>query len=125
MKTWNGSSQLANTLFGERYGIDWEYISKENTDILVNGKIIKIGDLVNPILKDKNGVVIPMESIIYGSLPKEAENHYFNFGVSPNDGSIEMVACTYGYVHNVTQNDVSNMELVGSTKDNLHLLECD
>ena len=47
MKTWNGSSQLANTLFGERYGIDWEYISKENTDIFVNGRIIKIGDLIN------------------------------------------------------------------------------
>ena len=125
MKTWNGSSQLANTLFGERYGIDWEYISKENTDILVNGRIIKFGDLVNPILKDKKGVNIPMQSIIYGSLPNDTENHYFNFGVSPNDGSIEMVACTYGYVHNVTQNDVSNMELVGSTKDNLQLLECD
>jgi len=53
MKTWNGSSQLANTLFGERYGIDWEYISKENTDILVNGRIIKFGDLVNPILRQK------------------------------------------------------------------------
>ena len=92
---------------------------------MVNGRIIKFGDLVNPILKDKKGVNIPMESIIYGSLPNDTENHYFNFGVSPNDGSIEMVACTYGYVHNVTQNDVSNMELVGSTKDNLHLLECD
>lgn len=79
----------------------------------------------NTILKDKNGINIPMESIIYGSLPNEKGNHYFNFGISPNDGSLEMVACTYGYVHNVTQNDVSNMEIIGLTKDNLHLLECD
>jgi hypothetical protein len=44
--TWNGSSDLANTLFGERYGVDWEYISQETSDILVSGRIIKIGDLI-------------------------------------------------------------------------------
>ena len=47
---------------------------------------------VNQILKDKNGVVIPMESIIYGSLPNETENHYFNFGVSPNENKVCNVA---------------------------------
>lgn len=81
---------------------------------------------LNPILKDKNGVSIPVESIIYGSLPNQVEKHYFNFGVSPNDGSLEMIACTLGYVHNVTQDDVSNMELIGpATGKNLDLLICD
>ena len=41
---WDGSAELANKIFGERYGVDWEYISKESTDIVVNGKIIKVGD---------------------------------------------------------------------------------
>jgi hypothetical protein len=41
---WNGSSDLANTLFGESYGVDWEYISKESSDILVSGRLIKVGE---------------------------------------------------------------------------------
>lgn len=76
-------------------------------------------------LIDKNGVLLPNECIIYGSLVGQTEKHYFNLGYSPNDGSIEMFASTYGYVHNVKQNDLINFEFIGLTKDNLQLLECD
>ena len=76
-------------------------------------------------LKDKNGVELPNDCVIYGSLVGQSEKHYFNLGLSQKDGSIEMVACTYGYVHNIAQSDLVNFEFVGLVKDNLHLLECD
>lgn len=76
-------------------------------------------------LTDKNGVELPIDCVIYGSLVGQEEKHYFNLGLRPNDGSIEMIACTHGYVHNVKQEDLVNFEFVGLTKNNLHLLECD
>lgn len=76
-------------------------------------------------LSDKNGVELPNDCIIYGSLVGQTEKHYFNLGIRQSDGSIEMVASTYGYVHNVKQADLIDFELIGLTKDNLHLLECD
>lgn len=76
-------------------------------------------------LKDKNGIDLPIDCIIHGSLVGETKKHYFNLGLSPNDGSKEMYACTYGYIHNVKQADLINFEFIGLVKDNLHLLECD
>jgi len=75
-------------------------------------------------LTDKNGIQIPVDSVIYGSLPNDTEKHYFNIGYG-QDGSIEMIACTYGYVHNVRQPQLKDFEYIGLVKDNLHLLECD
>lgn len=43
---WNGSSDLANQKFGECYGIDWNYVSKESSDIIVGSRLIKIGDII-------------------------------------------------------------------------------
>lgn len=42
---WTGSSDLANKLFGEKYGADWEYLPG-SLDIIVNGETIKIGDKI-------------------------------------------------------------------------------
>ena len=76
-------------------------------------------------LKDKNGVELPIDCVIYGSLVGQAEKHYFNLGRCQRNLSNEMIACTYGYVHNVEQKDLENFEYIGLVKDNLHLLECD
>ena len=43
---WNGSSDLANKMFGENFGVDWYYVSKESSDIMVKGRLIKVGDLI-------------------------------------------------------------------------------
>lgn len=40
---WDGDADKANKIFGENYGIDWEYVPG-CLDIKVNGKIYKIGD---------------------------------------------------------------------------------
>lgn len=77
------------------------------------------------VLKDKNGKVLPVDCIIYGSLPGQTEKHYFNFGTNKDNAEYEMIACTYGYVHNVTQEQLAGFELIGLLNDNLHLLECD
>lgn len=76
-------------------------------------------------LIDCLGKSIPVKSIIYGNLPGDSEMHYFNIGISSSNGTIEMIACTYGYVHDVKQSDLLNFKLIGATEDNLHLLECD
>ncbi len=41
---WNGEADLANRVFGERYGIDWEYVSKQSPNIKVNGVVINVGE---------------------------------------------------------------------------------
>ena len=76
-------------------------------------------------LKDKNGFEIPLDSIIYGKLPNQQENHFWNYGLCHKGISLEIIACTYGYVHNVTQNEVKEMLLIGSLEEHNHLLECD
>jgi hypothetical protein len=43
---WDGSSELANVFFGEDYMKDWDYVSKKSLDIIVEGKIIKVGDQI-------------------------------------------------------------------------------
>jgi hypothetical protein len=81
-------------------------------------------------LKDKNGKELPDDCIIHGSLKGEEEKHYFRIGFNEEKyiserGLVEMIASTYGYIHNVQQEDIANFELIGLAKDNLHLLECD
>lgn len=77
------------------------------------------------LLKDKNGKEIPVQSVICGQLKDQTEKHYFNFGLNSKGNEYEMMACTYGYVHNVTQADIADFEYIGSLKENLHLLACD
>lgn len=78
------------------------------------------------LLKDKKGKTIPLESIIFGNLKGQKEKHIFNFGLDANTGTeFEMIACTYGYVHNVQQSDLENFLLIGSFEDFQDLLICD
>lgn len=44
--TWNGSADLANKVFGESYGSDWEYVSNQSLDIIVHGRLIKVGETI-------------------------------------------------------------------------------
>lgn len=74
-------------------------------------------------LKDKNGHILPDNCIVYGCPPNESENHYFNLGINWK-GELEMIASSYGYVHNVTQEIMDNFEYKGLVEDNLHLLSC-
>lgn len=114
-----------------RFGGAW-YYTKEDAEAAIDRIISdypdhyeKEGHSIKLLaLTDKNGTPLPVNSIIYGSLPNETEKHYFNIGYGA-DGSIEMIACTYGYVHNVEQSHLAGFEYIGLTKDNLHLLECD
>ena len=50
---WNGSSTLANILFGSRYGTDWKHASNKagdqafqdkDFDIIVGKRVIKTGE---------------------------------------------------------------------------------
>jgi hypothetical protein len=77
------------------------------------------------LLKDFRGFDIPIDSIIYGNLPNEKEKHFFNFGLCQKGTSFEMIACTYGYVHDVKQETLLNFQLIGSLEEHIDLLNCD
>ena len=77
-------------------------------------------------LSDKNGTPIPDNSIIFGRVKEADEDeHYWNIGFSPMDGSFHMIACTYGYVENLQPNQLKECLLIGSVEEFGHLLECD
>jgi hypothetical protein len=76
-------------------------------------------------LTDKNAVQLHENCIIFGSLVGQTEKHFFNIGLSPNDGSNEMFSCTYGYVHNVKQSDLLDFIYIGSVEQYSCCLECD
>ena len=40
---WDGDATLANWIFGESYGVDWQYMPN-SADIQVGNRIIKIGE---------------------------------------------------------------------------------
>jgi hypothetical protein len=44
--TWDGSSHKANLIFGERFGIDWEYIHNSCDIKIKSGRIIKLGEKI-------------------------------------------------------------------------------
>ena len=73
-------------------------------------------------LVDKNLTLIPSKSIVYGNY--EGKYHFFNIGLNARN-EVHMIACTYGYVHNVTQSDIEDFLLIGSLEEHKHLLECD
>lgn len=76
-------------------------------------------------LYDENHTPIPLESIIAGPDPEKKGLHFFNFGKSTNGDHLDMVACTYGYVEHVTQDDLKGFLYVGPTEDFKDLLNCD
>ena len=82
-----------------------------------------------PILKDKNGIDIPVSSTILGTLVGHTKKHYFRFGLCSEMGkqgtSYEMFSVPYGYVHEVTQKDLVDFELTGKFSENRHLTHYD
>lgn len=45
-QVWNGDADLANGVFGENYGIDWEYLPGSQSIKLAGGRILNIGDTI-------------------------------------------------------------------------------
>lgn len=43
---WNGNADLANKYYGESYGYDWEYVSKKSSNIIINDKVIYVGQIM-------------------------------------------------------------------------------
>lgn len=80
--------------------------------------------LIQYMFFDINGNSIPLDSILYGNLPNEEESHYWRFGIG-FDGTHQLLSCTYGYVHNVSNGILSQMKYIGSLSEFSHLLECD
>jgi len=77
-------------------------------------------------LKDKFGTDIYEDSVILGKPPGHEGTHYFRVGISPSKPSeIKMIACTYGYVHNITQEIIKDFKLIGPYLGNEDLFECD
>ena len=79
-------------------------------------------------LSDKFGNTLFDNCIVLGALSQtgiESPLHW-NLGWSSQcDGTIEMISCEYGYIHNVDQETIKEFELIGSVDDFKHLLECD
>lgn len=51
---WDGSSDLANKIFGENYGVDWSYL-ENSTSIKVKERIIQVGDEIFKADTSKGG----------------------------------------------------------------------
>lgn len=51
--TFDGSADMANQIFGESYGIDWEYSNTYKEDIIVKDQIIEKGQLIVLITNNK------------------------------------------------------------------------
>lgn len=44
---WNGSAEMANTIFGESYGLYWQYVTSDSQAIKVGKKIYNVGDEIS------------------------------------------------------------------------------
>jgi uncharacterized protein (DUF3820 family) len=53
---WNGTADLANVLFGDKYGEDWEYVDTSvGLDIKFSNRIIKVGDEIEYSVRYNQG----------------------------------------------------------------------
>lgn len=41
---WDGNAETANTIFGEAYGLYWQYVTSESQAIKVGDNIYNVGD---------------------------------------------------------------------------------
>ena len=81
-------------------------------------KIIEGGNEIILSLKDKNGVILSQDDILYDG------KHYYRIGINHLD-EFQMLSCTNGYLHNVQPKDLKSFEKVGTVKNNIDLLDCD
>ena len=69
-------------------------------------------------LTDKNGVALNHDDVMFNGV------HYFRLFDREN-GEVEAIACTYGYMHDIKQEDLTDFERIGPYIGNEKLFECD
>lgn len=69
-------------------------------------------------LFDKNGVALHHDDVMFDGV------HYFRV-YEKEDGEVEAIACTYGYLHDIKQENLAEFERVGTYAGNEKLFECD
>jgi len=92
----------------------------ESTPIPLKSRQSNVGYLTLKI----NGKPLKDDDVIYGIPPGHDKPHYFRIYLN-SKYEFEMIACTYGYVHNIQPKDLRDFKLIGTYKDNEHLFVCD
>ena len=69
-------------------------------------------------LTDKNGIEINHEDVIYN------QSDYYRI-FKRDDGEVEAISCTKGYLHDIKQEDLTEFKRIGTYIGNEHLFECD
>lgn len=70
-------------------------------------------------LIDKNGTNIHEDDVIYNG------KHYFRIYWNEKQPQIEAISSTYGYLHNLTQEELSHFERIGSFIECENLMQVD
>lgn len=72
-----------------------------------------------PELFDKYSKKINEDDVIFNG------EHYFRIYWNEKQPQVEAISPTYGYLHNLTQKDVSMFERIGTFNENEHLMIVD
>jgi len=70
-------------------------------------------------LFDKHGTSINEDDVIFNG------EHYFRIYWNKKQPQVEAISPTYGYLHNLSQKDLSTFERIGTFKECEHLLIVD
>ena len=70
-------------------------------------------------LTDKNGNAIGEDDIIFDG------EHYFRIYWNERQPQVEAISPTYGYLHNLTQEDVAKFERIGTFDEHEQLMQVD
>lgn len=85
--------------------------------------------MIDISLKDKNGIAITVgnkdidDDVLFNGEHNFRIYEHIHADNAPSN--IEMISCTGGYMHAVTQEHLANFERIGKYSDNTHLFECD
>lgn len=80
--------------------------------------LLQQAHLILRMFKDKNGKEIPHDYVVSDG------EHYSRMLYNTQNGTY-LLSCTNGYVHNLTQEIMSNYETICPFKGNEHLFDCD
>lgn len=70
-------------------------------------------------LTDKNGNIVNEDDVIFNG------EHYFRIYWNAKQPQVEAISPTYGYLHELTKEDILQFERVGTFKEVEHLLVVD
>lgn len=70
-------------------------------------------------LTDKNGNIVNEDDVIFNG------EHYFRIYWNTKQPQVEAISPTYGYLHELTKEDILQFERVGTFKEVEHLLVVD